>query len=381
MLKVPAELAQEIVILDYELPKYEQILRYINRLIGNVKVKLSEPSKEMLVKACQGLTLDKIRFVLFKAIAAKGRIDEDDIEFILEEKKQVLKRTEILEFYPAEESINDIGGLEQLKSWIKSRGLAFSQRAIDYGLPYPKGILLVGIQGSGKSLSAKVIANLWKMPLIRLDVGRLMGSLVGESESRTRQMILTAEAMAPCILWIDEIDKAFAGLNALQGDSGTSSRVFGNLLTWMQEKKSAVFIVATANDIQGLPPELLRKGRFDEIFFIDLPNAEERKEIFQVHLQKKRRYEIRNFAVDTLVEVTEGYSGAEIEQVIVDAMFQGFSEEREFHTEDIMAGVAATVPLSRTAKEMIDTLKAWAESGRARSASAPGKEKKECHLL
>lgn len=368
-LKIPIDLEEDIVVLDYNLPKYEEIFEYTKNLTKNIKSDMDETSYEMLVKALQGLTLNKIRLILSKAIAKKGLLAENDIELVLEEKKQIIKRTEVLDFYPTSENINDIGGLMLFKQWIKTRGLAFTQKAKEYGLPYPKGILLVGIQGTGKSLSSKAIARQWKMPLLKLDIGRLMGSLVGESESKTRHMIKTAEAMAPCILWIDEIDKGFAGVNGYQGDSGTLSRVLGTIITWMQEKTSPVFIVATANNIENLPPELLRKGRFDEIFFVDLPNFKDRKEIFELHLKKKRQYDIRRFNIELLAKESEAFSGAEIEQIIIDGMFYAFNEEREFTTEDILNSIKNAVPLSKTTKEKIDMLRQWAASGRARYAS------------
>ena len=369
--KIPHDLEEDIMLLEYGLPTYEEIKVFVEQLTKGNKVDLSDASKETFTKAFQGLSLNRVRSILSKAIAKEGRLREEHIDLILEEKRLLLQRTEVLEFYPSTEGINDIGGLDQLKTWLKSRGLAFSDLAKSYGLPNPKGVLLVGIQGTGKSLSSKVIAKLWKMPLLRLDVGRLMGSLVGESENRTRQMIKTAEAMAPCVLWIDEIDKAFSGITGVQGDSGTSSRVFGSLITWMQEKTCPVFIVATANNIENLPAELLRKGRFDEIFFIDLPNHVERKDVFKVHLKKRRANGARDFDLDLLAKNTEGFSGAEIEQLIIDAMFAAFSERREFTSSDILQSITQTIPLSKTAKEKIDQLRHWAESGRARPASSP----------
>jgi SpoVK/Ycf46/Vps4 family AAA+-type ATPase len=237
-------------------------------------------------------------------------------------------------------------------------------------LPYPKGILLVGIQGTGKSLSAKATASLWQLPLLRLDVGRLMGGLVGESEARTREMIRIAEAMAPCVLFIDELDKGFAGLgSAFVGDSGTSARVLGTILTWMEEKQTPVFIAATANAIETLPPEVLRRGRFDEIFFIDLPSERERIEIFEVHLSKVRPTRLREFDLEQLAYHSEGFNGAEIEQAIYDAMHYAFDERREFETEDIMRAMARIVPLAKTAQDRIERMQEWARSGRCRAAS------------
>ena len=249
-------------------------------------------------------------------------------------------------------------------------GEVFRAWVTKFGLPYPKGVLIVGIQGTGKSLCAKAISQQWHMPLLRLDVGRLMGSYVGESEARTREMIQIAEAMAPCVLWIDEVDKGFAGIGGVQGDSGAQARVFGSLITWMQEKKSPVFIVATANNIEQLPPEFMRKGRFDEIFFVNLPTEKERVEIFRLHISRRRDIAVKNYDLAALAKETKGFSGAEIEQVINDAMFQAFSQQRDFTTEDILAAIHSTIPLSVSFRETINKLIAWAGSGRARMASS-----------
>ena len=252
-----------------------------------------------------------------------------------------------------------------LKEWLRLRERAFTQEARDYGLPAPKGIALIGIPGTGKSLTAKMIGGLWRLPLLRLDAGGLFGSLVGESEERVRKALRLAETVAPCVMWIDEMEKALAhgGL-----DSGTSTRVFGTILTWMQEKTAPCFVVATANDIGALPPELLRKGRFDEIFFLDLPTVEEREEIFRVHLRKRNRV-VQDFDVARLSRESEGYVGAEIEQAIVEAMYLAFNERREFKTEDISVALRRQVPLSVSQRETIGALRAWLREGRAQSAS------------
>lgn len=248
------------------------------------------------------------------------------------------------------------------------RGGAFSEQARAYGLPNPRGLLLVGIQGTGKSLTAKAIAHHWHLPLLRLDVGRLFAGLVGESESRTRQTIELAEALAPCILWIDEIDKGFAGLDG-RGDSGTTSRVFGTFITWLAEKKTPVFVVATANNIRTLPPEMLRKGRFDEIFFVGLPNNTEREAIFKVHLAKLRPHNLGNYDTKRLAYETPDFSGAEIEQTIIEAMHIGFSQNRDFTTDDILEAASQIVPLAKTAQEQIEFLQQWVAAGKARLAS------------
>ena len=264
--KVPEELTSSVSVLEFQLPTLPELREYITNITQNVVVDMDKEGFEQFVRAFQGLTISTVKTILSKALARSGKISLNDLQLVLEEKKQVIRKTQVLEFFNAEETMGSIGGMDVLKSWIVTRGMAFSEQAQQFGLPYPKGVLIVGIQGTGKSLCAKAISQQWHMPLLRLDVGRLMGSYVGESEARTREMIQIAEAMAPCVLWIDEVDKGFAGIGGVQGDSGAQARVFGSLITWMQEKKSPVFIVATANNIEQLPPEFMRKGRFDEIF-------------------------------------------------------------------------------------------------------------------
>ncbi|WP_254447084.1 AAA family ATPase, partial [Dolichospermum sp. UHCC 0259] len=255
-------------------------------MVGS-KIKLDNPGYEQLVKGCQGLSRCRISRVLAKCLAKLGKINESAIAAVIEEKRQTIRETGILEFIPVQASLDSVGGLENLKQWVRIRANSFSNAAREYGLPSPKGVLLAGIQGTGKSLSAKTIAAEWKLPLLRLDVGRLFGGIVGESENRVRQVIRLAEAISPCCLMLDEIDKAFGNINTgSDGDSGTSRRVFGTLLTWMQEKTSPVFIIATANNVELLPAELIRKGRLDEIFFVHLPSKTERLQIFRVHLSR-----------------------------------------------------------------------------------------------
>ena len=300
---------------------------------------------------------------------------EQDIDRVLEAKQQAIRQTGILEFYTTQESLKSVGGLDNLKQWVRMRQDSFTEEARRYGIPNPKGVLLAGIQGTGKSLSAKTIAHEWRLPLLRLDAGRLFGGLVGESESKVRQMIRIVEAVAPCVLWMDEIDKAFGNISSgFDGDSGTSRRVFGSLITWMQEKTSPVFVVATANNVQILPAELLRKGRFDEIFFLNLPTETERLEIFRVHLQKLRPSRLREFNLELLARHSLDYSGAEIEQAIVEGMQQAFSRgsmgnREDFNTEDIIRALEETVPLASIARPQIEALKQWAATAGARPAS------------
>ncbi len=255
-----------------------------------------------------------------------------------------------------------------LKEWLQKRAVAFTQEAREFGLPAPKGMLLLGVQGCGKSLCAKVVANLWQLPLLRFDMGRMFGSLVGSSEENVRRAITVAESVAPAVMWVDEIDKAFAGSpSSAVTDGGTTARVFGTFLTWLSEKTAPVFVVATANDVSQLPPELLRKGRLDEIFYVDLPSPEERKEVFRIHLSKRRR-DPDKFDLDALAEGSRGFSGAEIEEAIISALYDAFYDKSEITTAHILEALSQTVPLSRTMDEKINALRAWA-AGRARNAS------------
>lgn len=367
-IQIPAELTDLITVLDFPLPSLEEIRQSLTQLLEGTPSRLQPQDIDELVRSCQGLSMERIRRIMARALASHGELRPEDMALVLEEKRQTIQQTQILDFYPTESRISDIGGLDNLKAWLLRRGSAFSERARQYGLPHPRGLLLVGIQGTGKSLTAKAIAHHWHLPLLRLDVGRLFAGLVGESESRTRQMVQLSEAMAPCILWIDEIDKAFAGTDG-RGDSGTTGRVFSTFITWLSEKTSPVFVVATANNIQALPPEMLRRGRFDEIFFIGLPSQEERTAIFKVHLSRLRPHNLKSYDLERLAYETPDFSGAEIEQIIIEAMHTGFSQDRDFTTEDILEAASQIVPLARTAQEQIQALQDWAASGRARLAS------------
>jgi len=370
--KIPAELKEEAVVIDFPHPtaiELEGVLNRIARAPG-VKVNLTKLGREKLVQAALGLTATQAQRVFARAVVTDGVLDDRDISLVTEEKKQIIRESEALEYYEVTESPDDVGGLDILKDWLRLRERAFTQEARDYGLPSPKGIALIGIPGTGKSLTAKMIGALWRLPLLRLDVGSLFGSLIGESEERARRALQVAGMVAPCVVWIDEMEKALAHGGQ---DAGTSTRVFGSILTWMQEKTAPCFVVATANDISTLPPELLRKGRFDEIFFLDLPTLAERREIFTVHLRKRKRLP-QDFDVGQLARDTDGYVGAEIEQAIIDAMYIGFNAGREFTTADIAAAVKRQVPLSSSQREAIDGLRDWLHSGRAQSASFPEKE-------
>lgn len=274
----------------------------------------------------------------------------------------------MLEYYRASEEFSNVGGMDELKDWLRKRKSAFSADARTFGLPNPKGALLIGVQGCGKSLCAKALAGLWRVPLLRLDLGKVFSSLVGSSEENVRQAVQIAESVAPAILWIDEIEKAFSGTHSSSfSDAGTTSRVFGTFITWLQDKTAPVFVVATANNISQLPPELLRKGRFDEIFFVDLPERGDRAEIFGIHIAKRgRKPEL--FDLQRLAQAADGFSGAEIEEAVVASLFDVFDKSSDLTTESILASVQSTVPLSRTMKEEIERLRDWAGE-RARPAS------------
>ena len=368
-LTIPKELQDLITIIQFQLPLEEDISQELNRLITSLNIKVDSQLFENLTRACQGLSLERIRRVLSKIIATYKTIDENSISVLLSEKKQIIRQTEILEYSSVSEKIDNLGGLDNLKDWLKKRKTAFSIQASNYGLPTPRGLLLIGIQGTGKSLTAKAIANDWQLPLLKLDVGKLFGGIVGESESRLRQMINVAETISPCILWIDEIDKAFSNTDS-KGDSGTSNRVLATFTSWLSEKTKPVFVIATANNIDLIPLELIRKGRFDEIFFLDLPKKEEREEIFKIHLQEFRPNSWESFDYSLLGKSSDSFSGAEIRQSIIEGMYHAFYEKREFLTDDICLALEELIPLAYLESDQMVRLQNWADSGRIRSASS-----------
>ena len=366
--QLPRELEECITLLDLPLPEQGEIQALLRSIAQASGQSLPDELLEQLTHSCSGLSEQRIRQVAARGLASRGQLGIEDLEEVLEEKRQAIARSELLEYCPTEATPADIGGLDALKRWLEQRHMAFSDEARRYGLPLPRGVLLVGPQGTGKSLTAKAIAHSWSMPLLRLDVGRLFAGLVGASEARTRDMIQRAEAMAPCVLWIDEIDKGFGGSSDGRSDGGTSQRVLASLLTWMAEKTSPVFVVATANGVERLPGELLRKGRFDEIFLLDLPDSGERRAILD--LQLKRRRPEHRLPLEVVVDRTAGFSGAELEQVVIEAMHQAFSDGRDFGEADLISAAAQLVPLSRTAREQLEALQQWASGGRARPASS-----------
>ena len=370
---IPPELEKDVTVVDFCLPRLPELGKLLDSACrqvaqqGRLKEGPEPGAREKLLKASLGLTLKEARNAFARTLIQCGRLSESEVGLILAEKKRVIRKSGILEYYDAQQGLTDVGGLENLKEWVRKRTVAFSEEARAFGLPPPKGVLLLGVQGCGKSLCAKAISQVWKLPLLRLDVGRIFSSMMGSSEENMRRAISTAESVAPAILWIDEIEKAFAGTRGGESDAGTSSRVFGTFLTWLQEKTSPVFVIATANDVATLPPELLRKGRLDEIFFVDLPNSEERRDIFAIHLRQRNR-DIELVDMDRMTSLSEGFSGSEIEQAVVSALYEAFDQRRDINTEDLEKCVIQSVPLSKMMKEEIDRLRRWA-SERARGAS------------
>ncbi|MEH7354005.1 AAA family ATPase [Neobacillus drentensis] len=386
-LMIPEDLQKDITIVDFDLPSFNEIhavldeMIQINQQSGRIQISLTNEEKERLAKAALGLTLSEAENAFARAMVEDGKLDIHDVEVILEEKEQIIKKTGILEFITSDLKIEDVGGLENLKRWLAKRNKSWLDSARKYGLPAPKGVLITGVPGCGKSLISKSISSMWQLPLLRLDMGKIFSGIVGSSEENMRKAIKTAEAISPSILWIDEIEKGFSGISN-GGDSGISSRIFGQFLTWMQEKTSPVFVIATANNISGLPPELMRKGRFDEIFFVDLPTLRERKEILKVHIHKRIKdpevmgyFKLTDEVLESLAKQCEGFVGAEIEHLVIDALFEAYSGNRSISLEDFERAISNTVPLSVTQAEQIRQIREWANVRAV--AATPQEDRKE----
>ena len=379
-LKLPAELEHEITHIDFRLPDSAQLGTVLDGILKSAKLKApQEPAREAALQSALGLTTTEAENAFALSVVETNGIDH---KIIAREKARTLKRNGLIEVVAGTTSLNDIGGLGLLKEWLERRGGAFSASAKTYGLPAPKGLLIVGIPGTGKSLTAKATAGAFGLPLLRLDMGCVFGGIVGQSEANLRSVIQTAEAIAPCVLWIDEIEKGFSGSKSSGStDGGTSSRVFGSFLSWMQEKEKPVFVVATANDVSKLPPEFLRKGRFDEMFFVDLPDQLERAQIWDIVI---KRYGRRPADYDTVVlsRACEQFTGAEIEAVFIDAMHEAYADGKEPKVKDILVAIKQTIPLAQLMDGQIASLRQWAR-GRTREAgsrptSAPRSARRIC---
>ncbi|MGD9101762.1 MAG: AAA family ATPase [Anaerolineae bacterium] len=374
LLRLPPELEKEINVLDFALPTLDELSQALERVIRSAHARaaseldldLKGEEQERVLKAARGLTVSEAEKVFAKSVVLRRGLD---LDVIIAEKKQLIRKSGILEYTEPIEHINHVGGLIELKRWLGKRRMAFSERARQFGLPEPRGLLLLGVPGGGKSLVAKATASLWQLPLLRLDMGKVFSQMVGSSEENIRSALRMAETVSPAVLWLDEIEKGLAGtISSHRSDAGTAARVFGSFLIWLQEKTAPVFVIATSNNINLLPPELLRKGRFDEIFFVDLPSSEEREEIFAIHLDKRYR-DPNNFDLLQLARVSEGFSGAEIEQAIIAGLYEAFDNgERDLSTQDLLDAIQATIPLSRTMREQMTALRNWART-HARQAS------------
>ena len=373
VLVIPKDIEKYVTILEMDYLNTEEIKAVIHSF---VKENLNQQVEACLVEefalAFKGLTEFEILNLLALSYADDGELTRKDLRVIFDQKQQMIKKAGILEMIPLKETIHDIGGLENLKAWFIKKAKVYKNmnNAKKYGVDMPKGVLIAGVPGCGKSLNAKAAANLFEVPLLRLDMGRLMGKYVGESEGNLRSAIALAEAISPCVLWIDELEKAFAGIGGSGGGAEVTTRLFGNFLTWMQEKESPTFVVATANDITQLPPELLRKGRFDEIFYVGLPNKEEREKIFNIHIRKRRPQDLKNIRVKDLVSITEGFSGADIEGVVKDAIESAFAEDKvSIQTADVIDAIKDTHSLSEIMKDALEKMTKEYESRKFKSAS------------
>ena len=370
VLKLPKELEKFVTILEMQYPTQDEIITLINSFSKEQGVSISDVLLEDMSMAFKGLTDFEIENLLASALAIDGTFTRKDLNLIFAQKQQMIMKSGILEMIPLKERPEDIGGLENLKGWLSRKSKVFQQinKAVAYGVNMPKGVMIAGVPGCGKSLCAKVIAQMFNVPLLRLDMGKIMGKYVGESEENMRKAISLAEAISPCILWIDELEKAFAGVNGTGNE--VTVRLFGTFLTWMQEKTSSTFVVATANDITKLPPELMRKGRFDEIFYVGLPNANERRKIFEIHIKKRRRQDFEKIDIGNLVSMTNGYSGADVEGVVIDAIENSFIDGcASLTTEYISNAIKNTHSLSEIMKESLTNLSKEYENRHFKSAS------------
>jgi len=374
-LVLPLELQKEVTVVDVPLPDRAALDGHVDAIADRLKgaggeVKLDRRERDELVRSAQGMTLQELEQTLALAVVKDGCVDRRALPLVLQEKEQVVRKSTVLEHIRWDQGFEAVGGLDQVKEFLRARRDAFTEEARAFGLPAPRGLCLIGVQGCGKSLSAKAVARFYRLPLLRFDIGRVFAGLVGRSEENVRSALKLAESLAPCVLWIDELEKSLAGSQSSGvSDAGTTSRVIATITTWLQERTGeGVYVVATANDIQRVPPELLRKGRFDEVFFVDLPTGQEREEILSIHLRRRDR-DPADFDLPAISLAAHGFSGAELEEAVIAGLYEAFGSRRPLETKDLLAAVNGTVPLSTTMSERVGALRAWAE-GRARRASS-----------
>ena len=371
-LNIPRNFEKYITVVEMDYLQVDEIRSIIRDFTAVQEIQISESLGKELATAFKGLSEFEIQNILQLAYSESGELTKAQVSLIFDQKQQMIKKAGILEMVPLKESLSDIGGLDNLKTWLERKASVLSNMdaARQFGVDVPKGVLIAGVPGCGKSLSAKAAAKLFNIPLLRLDMGRLLGKYVGESEANMRKAIQLAEAISPCVLWIDELEKAFAGIGGDGSGAEVTTRLFGSFLTWLQEKDSPAFVVATANDITKLPPELMRKGRFDEIFYVGLPQREERRKIFEIHIQKRRPQDLSKINIDALLDKTEGYSGADIEGVIRESVESAFAAQKtELATDDILQVIANTHSLSEIMKEPIQKMEKEYQNRKFKNAS------------
>ena len=379
-IEMPPELASLVEFVDLPLPdqgRLREIIRETYQRLASthtIKLQLDANGVDAMAANLRGLTEEEAERAISQALVARLALSPDCITDVLEAKKAQLKRSEMLEFVDATDNMASVGGLENLKNWLRQRQGAWEPRAREFGLEAPKGVIILGVQGCGKSLCARAVAGEWKLPLVKFDTAAIYDKYIGETEKRIQKVFEVAEGLAPCVLWIDELEKVFAGSgpDSASADAGVSARLLASFLSWMQDRKAPIFVAATCNNVTALPPELIRKGRFDELFFVDLPSAAERKQIFAIQLGKRKRNPA-DFDLDRVAEAAKGFSGAEIESIVQTALYAAFSAKRELAAEDLLTAISSTVPLSTTRAEEIAELRSWA---RERAVWASGGEGK-----
>jgi AAA+ superfamily predicted ATPase len=376
-IEMPPELASLVEFLDLPLPDRDRLREIIRetytRMAGThtLKLQLDASGVDAMAGNLRGLTEEAAERAISQTVVGRLALSPDCVTDVLDAKKALLKRSEMLDFVDSTDTMSSVGGLENLKQWLAQRRGAWDDNALQFGLDPPKGVIILGIQGCGKSLCARAVAGEWKLPLVKFDTAAVYDKFIGETEKRIQKVFRVAEGLAPCVLWIDELEKVFAGSgpDSASADAGVSSRLLASFLSWMQERKPAVFVAATCNNVTVLPPELIRKGRFDELFFVDLPSAAERRQVFSIQLTKRKRNPA-DYDLDRVAEAAKGFSGAEIESAVQTALYAAFARKQELSTEDLLTALSTTVPLSITRAEEIAELRAWARD-RAVWASVP----------